>query len=394
MDPKGITEIIVADNGAGFTKKNIIAFGKLFTTNKKDKFNCKGIGRLSYFASFFKVSIASVYEENGKLFAVDETVTEHNFYNIGKAESREITNRPINTIVTLSSINPAYSNLYKIPSNTIRNEIVQHFLPSLLSIKNIKIKIIDDEEYYLDENIGFVTRDKPIEIGGHPFDIYHLKNKSQHRSNHKIILSADGRSVKEQTINFLPQSKIGESDDKFYLNTVVISEYLDKKLNPQRTDFDIPKTKENLLDDELTHAMGIDMDSIFTKVLESSRAFSQDSIQHFENVLDTFIEKTFEELPHLSFLREDKEVRNKLKLGDDASSVKDAYVKRFAEKQVESFNYVKSLSTKYESSDIPNFEEFTEESQNKLNEGMVLITLQLYHILNIEILYLVFIANY
>lgn len=236
-------------------------------------------------------------------------------------------------------------------------------MPSLLSIKNIKFKIVDGEEYYLDDSVQDVTRDAPIVLDRSTFEIYHLKNRSPHRAKHKVILSADGRSVKEETINFLPAGKIGEGTDKFYLDTVVISDYLNEKLNAQRTDFNIPQVKCHTNE-------CIDLGAIYGKVFESSRAFSRESIKFLENVLDRLIEKTFDDLPHLSFLREDNDIRKNLRLGDDASAVKDAYVKKFAEKQVESFNYVRAISKKYEKTGIPCFDEFRVEALEKLDEGM------------------------
>ena len=45
-------------------------------------------------------------------------------------------------------------------------------------------------------------------------------------------------------------------------------------------------------------------------------------------------------------------------------------MKRFAQKQVESFNYVKAISKKYETVGIPNFEDFKNESFKTLEDGM------------------------
>lgn len=363
MDPKRILEIKITDNGIGFNKDNILSFGKLFTTCKKEKFNSKGVGRLAFFVPFYCVEIESVYEENGKFYLFNDTITEKNFYKIpGLVPVNTERSEPI-TKITLKKMNPCFSQMYKISKNYLKSQVTQHFLPSTLSDENVKIKINDEDEYFLDDSVQDVFHDKPILIESSVFDIYHLKNRSPYKANHKIILSADGRTVKEEIINFLPKGKIGTGDDRFYLNTVVISSFLNERLNTQRTDFNIPKTKSS-------QNGSIDMDTIYERVLVSSRSYSHDSIARFENVLDKFIEKTFDDLPHLSFLREDKDVRKNLKLGDDAKAVKEAFVKRFAEKQAESLNYVRSITKKYEKSSIPNFEEFQEGAQRKLEEGM------------------------
>ncbi|UZP66034.1 ATP-binding protein [Desulfovibrio mangrovi] len=54
LDPKAITTISISDNGLGFTTQNKNSFGRLFTTHKKNNFNCKGIGRLSFFLHSMK----------------------------------------------------------------------------------------------------------------------------------------------------------------------------------------------------------------------------------------------------------------------------------------------------------------------------------------------------
>lgn len=365
MEPQRIIGIEISDNGLGFTPENLKSFSQLFTDQKKEQFNCKGIGRLAYFTLFFKVKIQSVYENSGKLFEIAETVTENNFYELSQVQATEAKDTEIKTTILLTSANPTNSDLLKISQVTVKNEVTQHFIPSSLSIKNVKIKIIDGDEYYLDDSIQNVSKDTPVVVGKSVFEIYHLKNKSPHRGRHKFILSADGRSVKEHPFSFLPSGKIGENDDKYYLNTVVISDYLNKKLNAQRSDFNIPKSKG-------FPGGEADLESITDAVTNQARKYSQDNIKKLEDVQDSLINRVFEDLPHLAVLKEDSQVRKGLKLGDDAKTVKDAYVKRFAEKQVETFNYVKTISKKYESNEIPNFDEFQKESLKKLEAGMKL----------------------
>lgn len=268
------------------------------------------------------------------------------------------------TFITLKNVNPNFKNKLKIPEDAVQNQITQHFIPSLLSIKNFKITVLDESgSYDVDHNASDVSQGNSININSNIFDLYFLKNRSSVRSKHKIILSADGRTVKEEKIEFLPTSKIGLDDDKFYLNAVVISDFLDSKLNSQRTDFRIP-TKKELGNNEIS------LDEIYEKVFEESRRFASESITHLENVLNDFIEKTCEELPHLSFLKNDKKIRENFKLGVDAETVKNTYVHQFAVKQVESFNYVRAISKKYESKDIPNFDDFKKEAIEKLEDGM------------------------
>jgi hypothetical protein len=365
LEPACIVSIEVEDNGIGFTRDNVESFGKLFTPRKKAIFNCKGIGRLSFFALFFNVEIRSTYSENGKKYLFEHTATEHNLHNIASVPATSIGDSENKTIVTLSKIKSGREKYLRIPESTVQGILTQHFLPSLLSTSNISIQVVDGEEYFLDDSVKDVHRVDPVVIDGNIYKIFHLKNRSSHNSSHKIILSADGRSVRDIPLAFLPKGKIGVDDDKFYLTTVVISDYLNANLNTQRTDFTLPKIK------------GIDsgktsIECIASAVSDTSREYCRYSIQKLEEVLEKHIQTTFEELPHLSFLRDDNDVRRTLKIGDDTTTVKNAYIKKFAEKQVESFNYVKRISQEYDSSNIPSFDDFQRDSLKKLEEGMQL----------------------
>ena len=117
MEPQLVEKIIITDNGVGFTKENLLSFGKLFTAYKKSQFNCKGIGRLSYFATFFEVQIQSTYILNDKKYRIDINVTEKNFYELSKTETVEVSDGPISTVITLKSLNPKFEKHYKL-SNT------------------------------------------------------------------------------------------------------------------------------------------------------------------------------------------------------------------------------------------------------------------------------------
>lgn len=362
IDPKKILEIIIKDDGSGFTPVNIESFGKIFSTHKKEEFNCKGIGRLSYFVPFLTVSIDSTFTHNNKNWKIIEDINENNFHTISEITPKQTEDKYINTKICLKNINPKWSDKFKIEESYIKNSLKDHFLPSTLSMQNITIKIIDSEGYYIKSNINDVIKDTPILLKNNSFEIFHLKNRSTHRSTHKIIFSADGRSVKNFPINFLPNAKIGNGDDKYYLNTVVVSDYLNKTHNIHRNGFNTNTT--SLFEDSISEG------EIYEKCLDKSRSFSQESILRFECVLDKHIDQAIDELPHLSFLKNDTKMRNEMKLGDDITTVKSTLVKRFAEKQVESFNFVKSFTKQYEDSDIPNYEDFKKNALSKLEEGM------------------------
>ncbi|UZP66035.1 hypothetical protein N1030_10415 [Desulfovibrio mangrovi] len=229
----------------------------------------------------------------------------------------------------------------------------------------MNIVINDNGTFHVGTNSQDVNSGTSFIIENNKFDIYHIKNRTPHRSTHKIILSADGRTVKERKIDFLPSSKIGDNDDKHYINSVVISEYLNKKLNHQRSDFNIAQSNS-------IEPSSVTLDKIYEKAFEQARSFAKSSISTLEDTLDKFIDKTFEDLPHLSFLKDDTSIRNSFKLGEDEKAIKERYVREFAAKQVESFNYVKTISKKYEDKDIPNFDTFKKESLEKLNNGMKL----------------------
>jgi hypothetical protein len=57
----------ITDNGVGFNSDNFASFKTLDSEYKID-LGCRGVGRLLWLKAFKKVSVRSVYEENGKIF--------------------------------------------------------------------------------------------------------------------------------------------------------------------------------------------------------------------------------------------------------------------------------------------------------------------------------------
>lgn len=57
----------IIDNGVGFNTDNFTSFQTLDSEFKID-LGCRGVGRLLWLKAFNKVSVKSVYEENGNIY--------------------------------------------------------------------------------------------------------------------------------------------------------------------------------------------------------------------------------------------------------------------------------------------------------------------------------------
>lgn len=68
LDPKGIVEIQIEDNGLGFTKENILSFGRLFSTYKKINLTAKESAVL-LFLSLFSMLILRVFIGKVSIFS-------------------------------------------------------------------------------------------------------------------------------------------------------------------------------------------------------------------------------------------------------------------------------------------------------------------------------------
>ncbi|WP_165079134.1 MULTISPECIES: ATP-binding protein [unclassified Desulfovibrio] len=359
-----IAEIHISDYGIGFNDGKTDAFYKLFTTNKKTKFNSKGVGRLTYFSAFNKVRIESCFEHDNKKFRRDFVAT---LSALGSGElpvASDCGHDLRKTTVRLFELRPEMKDKFFIDFENLKSNIEDQFSPEILTSDNIEI-IIKDGAYEAKINRQNFPKSQQssFNLCGYHFDIYYLQDSRKFAQNNEIWLAASLRIVKKRPLNFLSSRKLLDPDgDSFNLKAIVISDFLNQRVNSTRTDFTgIPDKDE--------YPNEISYESLFRAINREARNYVIKLIPNIENSNKEFTKSLLQKLPHLAFVIENDDINNNIPFQSSQEKIQDYYVGEFAKKQVEAVNYVQRITKKYEKTGIPNFKEFLESESQKIEEG-------------------------
>lgn len=126
-----VKDIIVVDNGEGFTTKNFDSFLTCYSALKQNK-GGKGVGRFTCLKVFDSEKVESVYEENGirhkrsfvflpKNELEDETISE--------------TSEDVFTVIRLTNIKSKYKSDFPTDLKVIADLIIEHFFIDFLTEK-------------------------------------------------------------------------------------------------------------------------------------------------------------------------------------------------------------------------------------------------------------------
>lgn len=359
-----IVEIKVTDYGIGFNDDKTNAFYKLFTKNKKVRFNSKGIGRLTYFSSFQNVEITSTYGDGNKIYKRDFAVNIASLGNEQIPGTDEVDDHNLCTSVRLFDLKQEMQDKYFISLEKLISDIEDQFAPEILTAKNLDIRIKDgSREAIINKKSFMESQQSKFLLCGNVFSVYYLQDGRKFAQNNEIWLAAAFRVVKKKPLSFLSNSKLHTPEGgNFYLKAVVISEFLDKKVNSMRTDFTgIPD--KSLYSDQISYEL------LYNEINKNARDYVLNIIPNIENSNRIIAKEIVENLPHLAFIMDNENVNNSIPLQSSKERIQLAYVDEFARKQVEAINYVQNISKNYEKNGIPNFEEFMEEESRKIEEG-------------------------
>ena len=250
-----IENIIVTDNGTGFTEDNFNSFNT-YATDFKKMFGCKGVGRMTWLKAFYNVEIESVYNHDGKYyrrsfkFDRDNAVNDnHNVLINGETEN--------STTVRLLGIRPKNKSNTPKKITTIARDILNHCFVYFVLGKAPKIIVSDDSDSIsinsLFESIGNKNISaQQVTIGSQSFELIHFKNYNPNSNSHCLNLCANERrvsSISLQSILSGINSRFVSESGSFVYNGYITSKYLDEKVNRERTAFDIAENQGSLLGD-------------------------------------------------------------------------------------------------------------------------------------------------
>lgn len=261
-----IKDVIITDNGEGFNLMNYQSFSEPFSKVNK-KYGCKGFGRFSMLAVFSRIEISSIYEENGQWYkrvfefdAEKEIQEKENKLLEGKQKAQT-------KVKLVNYFNKDLKPFTCRSSEEIAKGITDHcfiyYLSGTLPTINVGEKTNEGYKSLSVESMFKCQqkdKEKNIEIRGEKFHLYIIKSDQiTSRRNNYVTFCANSRRVgaKKDLAKYdsLYTYPIREDGKNKFLDVYVVSSYLDKTVNNQRSGFRIEENyngRQINFGDELT----------------------------------------------------------------------------------------------------------------------------------------------
>lgn len=285
-----IQNIVIRDNGPGFTEANFQSFLKLDSQYKADEFGCLGVGRLLWLKVFSTVEVNSVYSEGGKKF-------QRSFHFSAEKEVSEIVKREvedgksISTEIKLKNIRWGFQNKRTVTLDDIAETIFRHFLLLYVMETVPKITVHDNEEtrevltYYQRAYDGEKPDKSSFRICGHDFSL--IQQKLNTRPTEKLptaVYFCAGQRVVSPCKGIDPRvcnalgAKNG-ADEPFMYVGLLQGDYLDANVSSTRKQIIFPTVTPEGEDD------GLPFEPIESQLLEKVNELVRDYLKSEFEVL-------------------------------------------------------------------------------------------------------------
>lgn len=246
----------ITDDGVGFNNDNFNSFQTL-DSEYKIQLGCRGVGRLLWLKAFKRVTVQSVFEENGgkKIRKFDFNVVS----DIHNDPPPTFTRNNRKTTISLLSLEKSYLKYIPKSLDKISRELLDHCLwyfireggaPDITLIdglETIKIQRLYDELMVDSSNTdGF-------EIQAEKFEITHVKLKSTIKTKHSLVYSAANRVVKEEPlVGKIPGlfGSLSDGENEFTYTCFLNSKFLTDNVNSERLDFNLMESGTGMFEGE------------------------------------------------------------------------------------------------------------------------------------------------
>lgn len=245
-----VRSFTVVDTGVGFTDENYDSFNIVDSPYKAFR-GGKGLGRFLWLKAFDRVEIDSSYR-NGLADGLQRR--RFAFRNSDDEQPSLIEAAPDDvrqTAVKLIGYKEPYRTECPRALDVLAQRFISHFLPLFLDPKGPSLYLSDasqriDLNKYFRENFEALATHREVTIGTRKFTIsgFRLHGVSTH---HELAYGAHFREViKEPLAKFLPNLKnrlVDAVQGQFVYLAFVQGDYLDERVNSERTDFSFPREK-------------------------------------------------------------------------------------------------------------------------------------------------------
>jgi len=244
----------VTDNGIGFNDENMDSFETLDSPYKADM-GCRGLGRILWLKAFERVEIDSVFNNDVEFIRRKVIMTEETIFREEDTPSESSAHA---TSVYLHGFKTQYREAVSKGGEAIARAIVEHCLlyffrdggaPEIVLVDdNLKIPLQGIYEEYHQKN----TKGDDFIIKGRKFLLSHARVKPSVAGSHAVRFTADNRLVKTEVLRngFLGVSKaLWDGSEEFRYQCYLWSPFLNERVRPERTGFNIPEASDGLLSD-------------------------------------------------------------------------------------------------------------------------------------------------
>ena len=257
-----ITDVIgltIEDNGIGFDNDNFESFRTLDTEHKVER-GGRGIGRLLWVKCFERVSVDSVFVEDGRkvqrtfLFDAQSEIHDHKKLTLTD-------DRTPRTVIKIENIRKPCRNKWRKSTESILDHMLDHFLWYFLRDEGCPKIVVHDNgsKFCLRERFAERIQDPivhdDISIKGQKFSVMHVRLRHSVASDHFVALCADGRLLEDSQIEGkIPGlfEHVEDSKGPFIHGSYVTSSFLDDRVQPDREGFDILEDHDLFVDTEVT----------------------------------------------------------------------------------------------------------------------------------------------
>lgn len=283
----------IADNGIGFTQRNITSFSEAYTLSKV-KLGGKGVGRFMYLKVFQFVKIKSVFETDaGRFkrefrFSIDDEMA--------GSEITTQTDEPVGTTISMQGLDPKYQIAWPRDLETLAKRIIEHFLIRLaarlcpsITLEATGFEMIKLIELY-DQSVQPHIQERFFTIGEHTFSVQAFRNRDG-RAKHEYHLCANGREVTTARLRDLmpelPEKLTDDQQSSYALIVLLTGEYLDDHANRERTSIlfqsdDAPDLDQSLLSKtQLTKALSETLREVLAEDLKTTNTEKVAQIERF-----------------------------------------------------------------------------------------------------------------
>ncbi|HUT09119.1 MAG TPA: hypothetical protein VMY42_01360 [Thermoguttaceae bacterium] len=288
----------ITDNGIGFNDANMESFRTLDGEHKADK-GGRGVGRLLWLKAFKRANVSSLFrndegEMKSRSFVfnavegiVDETLED------AAVDARN------STTVDLDGFEKEYRKNSLKTAPSIANSLLEHCLWYFVRAGGAPKIIVQDgsdvielDTVYEHHMVSSAATDS-FTIKDQEFVLTHVKMRATASRSHAIALCAASRLVKEENIaGKIPglYGRLKDNASEFVYMCYVASDFLDKAVRSERTDFDILEDTRKLLSD---HEIALDeiRDAVIAKASEHLSKYLAENRKRSKERVENFVAK-------------------------------------------------------------------------------------------------------